>query len=163
MTPLPRRQTLCRIVFSTVLLTAGSIALADSPNCDMRQLALSSSQQEQLRQVRAEYRQRMDNLVAQSRNLRQYTTQASNLVLSGPVFDENMARHYVNGKIHPANAARSGKPARPTRPAANPHAATAAGMASALPVSIKCPTRLKRLPEISGSLYCLADDAGEAT
>jgi|GEM_PF-1363813 len=101
MTPLPRRQTLCRIVFSTVLLTAGSIALADSPNCDMRQLALSSSQQEQLRQVRAEYRQRMDNLVAQSRNLRQYTTQASNLVLSGPVFDENMARHYVNEKYTP--------------------------------------------------------------
>ena len=101
MTPLPRRQTLCRIVFSTVLLTAGSIALADSPNCDMRQLALSSSQQEQLRQVRAEYRQRMDNLVAQSRNLRQYTTQASNLVLSGPVFDENMARHYLNEKYTP--------------------------------------------------------------
>ena len=101
MTPLPRRQTLCRIVFSTVLLTAGSLALADSPNCDMRQLALSSSQQEQLRQVRAEYRQRMDNLVAQSRNLRQYTTQASNLVLSGPVFDENMARHYVNDKYTP--------------------------------------------------------------
>ena len=101
MTPLPRRQTLCRIVFSTVLLTAGSLALADSPNCDMRQLALSSSQQEQLRQVRAEYRQRMDNLVAQSRNLRQYTTQASNLVLSGPVFDENMARHYVNEKYTP--------------------------------------------------------------
>ena len=101
MTPLPRRQTLCRIVFSTVLLTAGSLALADRPNCDMRQLALSSSQQEQLRQVRAEYRQRMDNLVAQSRNLRQYTTQASNLVLSGPVFDENMARHYVNEKYTP--------------------------------------------------------------
>lgn len=101
MTPLPRRQTLCRIVFSTVLLTAGSLALADSPNCDMRQLALSSSQQEQLRQVRAEYRQRMDNLVAQSRNLRQYTTQASNLVLSGSVFDENMARHYVNEKYTP--------------------------------------------------------------
>ena len=101
MTPLPRRQTLCRIVFSTVLLTFGSLALADSPNCDMRQLALSSSQQEQLRQVRAEYRQRMDNLVAQSRNLRQYTTQASNLVLSGPVFDENMARHYVNEKYTP--------------------------------------------------------------
>ena len=101
MTPLPRRQTLCRIVFSTVLLTAGSLALADSPNCDMRQLALSSSQQEQLRQVRAEYRQRMDNLVAQSRNLRQYTTQASNLVLSGPVFDENIARHYVNEKYTP--------------------------------------------------------------
>jgi len=101
MTPLHRRQTLCRIVFSTVLLTAGSLALADSPNCDMRQLALSSSQQEQLRQVRAEYRQRMDNLVAQSRNLRQYTTQASNLVLSGPVFDENMARHYVNEKYTP--------------------------------------------------------------
>lgn len=101
MTPLPRRQTLCRIVFSTVLLTAGSLALADSPNCDMRQLALSSSQQEQLRQMRAEYRQRMDNLVAQSRNLRQYTTQASNLVLSGPVFDENMARHYVNEKYTP--------------------------------------------------------------
>ena len=101
MTPLPRRPTLCRIVFSTVLLTAGSLALADSPNCDMRQLALSSSQQEQLRQVRAEYRQRMDNLVAQSRNLRQYTTQASNLVLSGPVFDENMARHYVNEKYTP--------------------------------------------------------------
>ena len=101
MTPIPRRQTLCRIVFSTVLLTAGSLALADSPNCDMRQLALSSSQQEQLRQVRAEYRQRMDNLVAQSRNLRQYTTQASNLVLSGPVFDENMARHYVNEKYTP--------------------------------------------------------------
>ena len=101
MTPLPRRQTLCRIVFPTVLLTAGSLALADSPNCDMRQLALSSSQQEQLRQVRAEYRQRMDNLVAQSRNLRQYTTQASNLVLSGPVFDENMARHYVNEKYTP--------------------------------------------------------------
>ena len=101
MTPLSRRQTLCRIVFSTVLLTAGSLALADSPNCDMRQLALSSSQQEQLRQVRAEYRQRMDNLVAQSRNLRQYTTQASNLVLSGPVFDENMARHYVNEKYTP--------------------------------------------------------------
>ena len=101
MTPLPRRQTLCRIVFSTILLTAGSLALADSPNCDMRQLALSSSQQEQLRQVRAEYRQRMDNLVAQSRNLRQYTTQASNLVLSGPVFDENMARHYVNEKYTP--------------------------------------------------------------
>ena len=101
MPPLPRRQTLCRIVFSTVLLTAGSLALADSPNCDMRQLALSSSQQEQLRQVRAEYRQRMDNLVAQSRNLRQYTTQASNLVLSGPVFDENMARHYVNEKYTP--------------------------------------------------------------
>ena len=101
MTPLPRRQTLCRIVFSTVLLTAGSFVLADSPNCDMRQLALSSSQQEQLRQVRAEYRQRMDNLVAQSRNLRQYTTQASNLVLSGPVFDENMARHYVNEKYTP--------------------------------------------------------------
>ena len=101
MTPLPRRQTLCRIVFSTVLLTAGSLALADSPNCDMRQLAFSSSQQEQLRQVRAEYRQRMDNLVAQSRNLRQYTTQASNLVLSGPVFDENMARHYVNEKYTP--------------------------------------------------------------
>ena len=101
MTPLPRRQSLCRIVFSTVLLTAGSLALADSPNCDMRQLALSSSQQEQLRQVRAEYRQRMDNLVAQSRNLRQYTTQASNLVLSGPVFDENMARHYVNEKYTP--------------------------------------------------------------
>lgn len=101
MTPLPRRQTLCRIVFSTVLLTAGSLALADSPNCDMRQLALSSSQQEQLRQVRTEYRQRMDNLVAQSRNLRQYTTQASNLVLSGPVFDENMARHYVNEKYTP--------------------------------------------------------------
>ena len=101
MTPLPRRQTLCRIVFSTALLTAGSLALADSPNCDMRQLALSSSQQEQLRQVRAEYRQRMDNLVAQSRNLRQYTTQASNLVLSGPVFDENMARHYVNEKYTP--------------------------------------------------------------
>ena len=101
MTPLPRRQTLCRIVFSTVLLTAGSLALANSPNCDMRQLALSSSQQEQLRQVRAEYRQRMDNLVAQSRNLRQYTTQASNLVLSGPVFDENMARHYVNEKYTP--------------------------------------------------------------
>jgi hypothetical protein len=101
MAPLPRRQTLCRIVFSTVLLTAGSLALADSPNCDMRQLALSSSQQEQLRQVRAEYRQRMDNLVAQSRNLRQYTTQASNLVLSGPVFDENMARHYVNEKYTP--------------------------------------------------------------
>ena len=101
MTPLPRRQTLCRIVFSTVLLTAGSLALADSPNCDMRQLALSSSQQEQLRQVRAEYRQRMDNLVAQSRNLRQYTTQASNLVLSGPVFDENMARHYVHEKYTP--------------------------------------------------------------
>ena len=101
MTPLPRRQTLCWIVFSTVLLTAGSLALADSPNCDMRQLALSSSQQEQLRQVRAEYRQRMDNLVAQSRNLRQYTTQASNLVLSGPVFDENMARHYVNEKYTP--------------------------------------------------------------
>lgn len=101
MTPLPRRQTLCRIVFSTVLLTASSLALADSPNCDMRQLALSSSQQEQLRQVRAEYRQRMDNLVAQSRNLRQYTTQASNLVLSGPVFDENMARHYVNEKYTP--------------------------------------------------------------
>ena len=101
MTPLPRRQTLCRIVFSTVLLTAGSLALADSPNCDMRQLALSSSQQEQLRQVRAEYRQRMDNLVTQSRNLRQYTTQASNLVLSGPVFDENMARHYVNEKYTP--------------------------------------------------------------
>ena len=101
MTPLPRRQTLCRIVFSTVLLTTGSLALADSPNCDMRQLALSSSQQEQLRQVRAEYRQRMDNLVAQSRNLRQYTTQASNLVLSGPVFDENMARHYVNEKYTP--------------------------------------------------------------
>ena len=101
MTPLPRPQTLCRIVFSTVLLTSGSLALADSPNCDMRQLALSSSQQEQLRQVRAEYRQRMDNLVAQSRNLRQYTTQASNLVLSGPVFDENMARHYVNEKYTP--------------------------------------------------------------
>ena len=101
MTPLPRRRTLCRIVFSTVLLTAGSLALADSPNCDMRQLALSSSQQEQLRQVRAEYRQRMDNLVAQSRNLRQYTTQASNLVLSGQVFDENMARHYVNEKYTP--------------------------------------------------------------
>ncbi|WP_278582693.1 Spy/CpxP family protein refolding chaperone [Eikenella corrodens] len=101
MTPLPRRQTLCRIVFSTVLLTAGSFVLADSPNCDIRQLALSSSQQEQLRQVRAEYRQRMDNLVAQSRNLRQYTTQASNLVLSGPVFDENMARHYVNEKYTP--------------------------------------------------------------
>ena len=101
MTPLHRHQTLCRIVFSTVLLTAGSLALADSPNCDMRQLALSSSQQEQLRQVRAEYRQRMDNLVAQSRNLRQYTTQASNLVLSGPVFDENMARHYVNEKYTP--------------------------------------------------------------
>ena len=101
MTPLPRRQTLCRIVFSTVLLTAGSFVLADSPNCDIRQLALSSSQQEQLRQVRAEYRQRMDNLVAQSRNLRQYTKQASNLVLSGPVFDENMARHYVNEKYTP--------------------------------------------------------------
>ena len=101
MTPLPRRQTLCRIVFSTVLLTAGSFVLADSPNCDIRQLALSSSQQEQLRQVRAEYRQRMDNLVAQSRNLRQYTTQASNLVLSGPVLDENMARHYVNEKYTP--------------------------------------------------------------
>ena len=101
MAPLPRRQTLCRIVFYTVLLTAGSLAWADSPNCDMRQLALSSSQQEQLRQVRAEYRQRMDNLVAQSRNLRQYTTQASNLVLSGPVFDENMARHYVNEKYTP--------------------------------------------------------------
>ena len=101
MTPLPRRQTLCRVVFSTLLLTTGSLALADSPNCDMRQLALSSSQQEQLRQVRAEYRQRMDNLVAQSRNLRQYTTQASNLVLSGPVFDENMARHYVNEKYTP--------------------------------------------------------------
>ena len=56
MTPLPRRQTLCRIVFSTVLLTSGSLALADSPNCDMRQLALSSSQQEQLRQVRQEWR-----------------------------------------------------------------------------------------------------------
>ncbi len=101
MTPLPRHQTLCRVVFSTLLLTAGSLALADSPTCDMRQLALSSSQQEQLRQVRAEYRQRMDNLVAQSRNLRQYTTQASNLVLSGPVFDENMARHYVNEKYTP--------------------------------------------------------------
>ena len=101
MTPLPRRQTLCRVVFSTLLLTAGSLALADSPTCDMRQLALSGSQQEQLRQVRAEYRQRMDNLVAQSRNLRQYTTQASNLVLSGPVFDENMARHYVNEKYTP--------------------------------------------------------------
>ena len=101
MTPLPRRQTLCRVVFSTLLLTAGSLALADSPTSDMRQLALSSSQQEQLRQVRAEYRQRMDNLVAQSRNLRQYTTQASNLVLSGPVFDENMARHYVNEKYTP--------------------------------------------------------------
>ena len=101
MTPLPRRQTLCRVVFSTLLLTAGSLALADSPTCDMRQLAPSSSQQEQLRQVRAEYRQRMDNLVAQSRNLRQYTTQASNLVLSGPVFDENMARHYVNEKYTP--------------------------------------------------------------
>ena len=101
MTPLPRRQTLCRVVFSTLLLTTGSLALADSPTCDMRQLALSSSQQEQLRQVRAEYRQRMDNLVAQSRNLRQYTTQASNLVLSGPVFDENMARHYVNEKYTP--------------------------------------------------------------
>ena len=101
MTPLPRRQTLCPIVFSTALLTPGSLALADTPNCDMRQLALSSSQQEQLRQVRAEYRQRMDNLVAQSRNLRQYTTQASNLVLSGPVFDENMARHYVNEKYTP--------------------------------------------------------------
>jgi len=101
MTPLPRRQTLCRVVFSTLLLTAGSLALADSSTCDMRQLALSSSQQEQLRQVRAEYRQRMDNLVAQSRNLRQYTTQASNLVLSGPVFDENMARHYVNEKYTP--------------------------------------------------------------
>ena len=101
MTPLPRRQTLCQVVFSTLLLTAGSLALADSPTCDMRQLALSSSQQEQLRQVRAEYRQRMDNLVAQSRNLRQYTTQASNLVLSGLVFDENMARHYVNEKYTP--------------------------------------------------------------
>lgn len=101
MTPLPRRQTLCRVVFSTLLLTTGSLALADSPTCDMRQLALSSSQQEQLRQVRAEYRQRMDNLVAQSRNLRQYTTQASNLVLSGSVFDENMARHYVNEKYTP--------------------------------------------------------------
>ena len=59
---------------------------------------LSSSQQEQLRQVRAEYRQRLDNLLAQSRILRQYTTRESNLVLSGPVFDDNMARHYVNEK-----------------------------------------------------------------
>ncbi|WP_225748084.1 Spy/CpxP family protein refolding chaperone [Eikenella sp. Marseille-P7795] len=96
----PRRQALCRCFFASVMLAAGSAAWADGP-CDMRQLSLSSSQQEQMRQVRAEYRQRLDNLVAQSRNLRQYTTQASNLVLAGPVFDDNMARHYVNEKYAP--------------------------------------------------------------
>lgn len=102
MTPrlFPRRPALRRWFFASLLLSAGSLAWADG-HCDMRQLSLSSSQQEQLLQVRAEYRQRLDNLVAQSRNLRQYTTQASNLVLSGPVFDDNMARHYVNEKYAP--------------------------------------------------------------
>ena len=93
-----RWQTFGRRLFASLILSATSLAWADGTVCNMRQLALSSSQQEQLRQVRAEYRQRLDNLLAQSRMLRQYTTRESNLVLSGPVFDDNMARHYVNEK-----------------------------------------------------------------
>lgn len=84
-----------------VLALAAEAALADGAACDMRQLALSSSQQEQLQRVRAEYRQRLGNLAAQTRTMRQYTTQASNLVLAGSVFDENTARHYVNEKYAP--------------------------------------------------------------
>lgn len=93
--------TFGRQLFVSLILSATSLAWADGAACNMHQLALSSSQQEQLRQVRAEYRQRLDNLIAQSRMLRQYTTRESNLVLSSPVFDDNMARHYVNEKYAP--------------------------------------------------------------
>lgn len=67
----------------------------------MRQLALSSNQQEQLRQVRAEYRQRMDNLVAQSFNLLNTPHRLPTWCSRLPVFDESYGTALCERKYTP--------------------------------------------------------------
>lgn len=93
---------LSRCLLCSSLLFTAIPALADSMGgaCDMRQLSLSASQQEQLRQIRANYRAQVGSISNQSR-VGRYSVPSAALVLSMPEFDENLARQYVNNKYAP--------------------------------------------------------------
>lgn len=66
------------------------------PNCDMRSLALSSSQQEQLRQIRIEHRKNMEEARRKDRSenasRKQHLVQQ---VLSSNPFNRKEARRYL--------------------------------------------------------------------
>ncbi|MDO4693894.1 MAG: Spy/CpxP family protein refolding chaperone [Eikenella sp.] len=87
-----------RILFCAALLSGSALAYANGQGCDIRQLSLSADQQEQLRRLRADYRHRSEALLMQMRSARQYAAGGPRAVLTAPNFDENLARHYVNGK-----------------------------------------------------------------
>ena len=71
------------------------------PNCDVRQLGLTQSQQNSLRKIRSEYRQAADKayrkIVRSDRTRRQTIIK----ILSGNMFDQNAARDYVENRYLP--------------------------------------------------------------
>lgn len=69
-----------------------------SVGCDLRQLSLSTQQQQQLRRLRAEYRHRSDALVAQARSARQDAANGPHRILNEATFSEERARQYITNK-----------------------------------------------------------------
>lgn len=97
--PHPHYSRTLRLIACAALIGGSSAAWANGTGgCDLRQLSLSPAQQEQLRRLRAEYRHRAESLNAQIRSARQLSDAGPAVVLAHPVFDENLARHYVNSK-----------------------------------------------------------------
>ncbi len=98
---LPRPTAISTRLFVCALLLCGSSAASangSASGCDIRQLSLTPAQQDQLRRLRADYRNRAEALVTHTRSARQYGEEGPRMVLTNPVFDENLARHYVNSK-----------------------------------------------------------------
>ncbi len=69
--------------------------LGVSPNCDFRQLKLSRDQQNQLRQIRTEYKVVVEGTSRQ--NVRNNQSRRNNLmrILNNPEFEEGTARRYL--------------------------------------------------------------------
>ena len=92
------------LVYSSLIYAApvSSMQLDDfHPNCDVRQLGLTQSQQNSLRKIRSEYRQAADK--AYRKTVRSDRTRRQTIIkiLSGNMFDQNAARDYVENRYLP--------------------------------------------------------------
>lgn len=65
------------------------------PNCDIRLLGLSSSQMEQIKELRAEYKQALDKAAATENRLERSRRSNIQRLLAAPNFDEQQALRYI--------------------------------------------------------------------
>lgn len=102
-----KHPLIAKFLCLTAVLLANSAAHASPyvsslddfhPNCDIRQLNLSQTQQAALRRIRSEYKQATDR--AYRKASRSDRTRRQNIVniLSTPAFDQNAARDYVEAR-----------------------------------------------------------------